>query len=95
MRQPQTQNMTDGEIYYTIHNGIRLSGMPAWGETDKDDDSWKLVVFIRHLPQLIPEEEKEMERLNPKTPAERSEEEEEEQFLNQAKAPQSHEQMRH
>jgi mono/diheme cytochrome c family protein len=95
MRRPQTQNMTDGEIYYTIHNGIRLSGMPAWGETDKDDDSWKLVVFIRHLPQLTPEEEKEMERLNPKTPAERSEEEEEQRFLNQAKAPQSHEQKHH
>jgi hypothetical protein len=69
--------------------------MPAWGETDKDDDSWKLVVFIRHLPQLTPEEEKEMELLNPKTPAQRSEEEEEEQFLNQAKAPQSHEQVHH
>src|SRR6266852_794309 len=31
MRLPQTQNLTDGELYYTIHNGIRLTGMPAWG----------------------------------------------------------------
>jgi hypothetical protein len=42
--------------------------MPAWGETDKDDDSWKLVVFIRHLPQLTPEEEKEMETVAPPLP---------------------------
>ena len=69
MRLPQTQNLTDGEIYYTIHNGIRLTGMPAWGRdvTDvKDEDSWKLVLFIRHLPQLTPAEESEMEALNPK-----------------------------
>ena len=82
MRLPETQNLTDGEIYYVIHNGIRLTGMPAWGGPDKDDDSWKLVLFIRHLPQLTPNEAREMEALNPKGPAEKEEEQEEEQFLN-------------
>src|SRR6266852_4916187 len=82
MRLPNTQSLTDGEIYYIIHNGIRLTGMPAWGTEEKDDDSWKLVVFIRHLPQLTPAEEREMEALNPKGPAEKAEELEEEQFLN-------------
>src|SRR5947209_7872005 len=47
MRMPETQNLTDGAIYYIIHNGIRLTGMPAWGTEEKDNDSWKLVVFIR------------------------------------------------
>ena len=83
MRLPQTQNLTDGELYYTIHNGIRLTGMPAWGTEEKDEDSWKLVLFIRHLPQLSPAEEREMEALNPKGPGEKQEELEEEQFLNQ------------
>jgi mono/diheme cytochrome c family protein len=83
MRLGDTQNLTDGEIYYVIHNGIRLTGMPAWGSEEKDDDSWKLVVFIRHLPQLTPAEEREMEALNPKGPEEKQEEQEEEQFLNQ------------
>lgn len=83
MRLPQTQRLTDGELYYTIHNGIRLTGMPAWGMDVKDEDSWKLVLFIRHLPQLTPEEEREMESLNPKGPAEKQEEQEEEQFLNE------------
>jgi mono/diheme cytochrome c family protein len=82
MRLAATQNLTDGELYYIIHNGIRLSGMPAWGEAHaKDEDSWKLVLFIRHLPKLTPKEEKDMERYNPKSAAEHSEEEEEEQFL--------------
>jgi len=82
MRLADTQNLTDGELYYTIHNGIRLTGMPAWGTEQKDDDSWKLVVFIRHLPRLTPGEEREMEALNPKGPAEKEEEQQEEQFLN-------------
>lgn len=96
MRLPQTQNLTDAELYYTIHNGIRLTGMPAWGSDVKDEDSWKLVLFIRHLPQLTPEEEREMESLNPKGPGEKQEEQEEEQFLNednpnnQAPRPSSH-----
>lgn len=83
MRLAETQNLTDGEIYYVIHNGIRLSGMSAWGTDDKDDDSWKLVLFIRHLPQLTADEEQEMKRLNPKSPEEIKEEQEEEEFLNE------------
>ena len=83
-------------VYYTIHNGIRLTGMPAWGVDVKDDDSWKLVLFIRHLKQLTPAEEHEMESLNPKGPGEKQEEQEEQQFLNedppthQAPKPSSH-----
>ena len=83
MRKAETQSMTDGELYYTIENGIRLSGMPAWGEGgDNDEASWKLVHFIRHLPQLTPEEEKRMESLNPKSPEEKQEEQQEQDFLN-------------
>src|SRR5258705_10557786 len=82
MRLPETQNLTDGEVYYVIHNGTRLTGMPAWGTEDKDNDSWKLVLFIHHLPQLTPAEEREMESLNPKSPGEWQEEKEEERFLN-------------
>jgi len=85
LRRSETQNLTDGEIYYIIHNGIRLTGMPAWGRPGKDDDSWKLVLFIRHLPQMTPQEMKEMEPFNPKSAAERSEEEDEQRFLNEGK----------
>jgi len=87
MRLQETQNLTDGEIYYIIHNGIRLSGMPAWGTEEKDEDSWKLVAFIRHLPRVTPGELKEMEQLNPKTDSERAEERDEERFLNEGKSP--------
>jgi cytochrome c553 len=83
MRLPATQQMSDGELFYVIQNGIRLSGMPAWsgGSAQDEQDSWKLVHFIRLLPRLTVEEKKEMEKLNPKSPDEFKEEQEEENFL--------------
>lgn len=65
LRLRPTQDLTDGEIFYIIQNGIRLTGMPAWGSSHQAEDSWKLVLFIRHLPELTAEEEKDMERYNP------------------------------
>jgi mono/diheme cytochrome c family protein len=81
MRQAHTQNLSDGEIYNIIHNGVRFTGMPAWGPDGPDEDSWKLVLFIRHLPQLTAEEIKDMEEYNPKSEADRAEEQLEEDFL--------------
>jgi len=94
MRQPETQQLTDGELFFIIQNGIRMTGMPAWGSGSPHDeqDSWKLVRFIRHLPQLTPEEEREMQALNPKSPDELKEEQEERDFLN---GDQSHEHAEH
>lgn len=83
----ETQSMSDGEIFYDIENGIRMSGMPAFGGGDSAESSWKLVLFIRHLPGLTQAEESEMEWLNPKGPDEYREEKEEEQFLNGGDTP--------
>jgi mono/diheme cytochrome c family protein len=83
LRLPNIQSMSDGEIFWVIHNGIRFTGMPAWGEGDpaEDKDSWKLVHFIRHLPQLTPDELDQMKALNPKTKKDLEEEAVFEQFL--------------
>jgi len=67
MRQPETQNLSDGELFYIINNGVRLTGMPGWGTSHEAEDTWKLVLFIRHLPQLSAEEKKNMEQFNPKS----------------------------
>jgi mono/diheme cytochrome c family protein len=83
MRNTETQNLTDGELFFIIENGVRLTGMPAWGNgtAKSQEDSWKLVRFIRHLPQISEEEEREMQKMNPKTLEELREEKEEEEFL--------------
>ena len=83
LRLPDIQSMSDGEIFWVIHNGIRFTAMPAWGEGDpaQDKDSWKLVHFIRHLPQLTPKELDQMKALNPKAQKDLEEEAAFEEFL--------------
>jgi mono/diheme cytochrome c family protein len=81
MRGAATQGLTDGELFYIIENGVRLTGMPAWGGPDSAEGSWHLVHFIRHLPRLTAEEKARMEALNPKSPDEWRALEDEEAFL--------------
>ncbi len=83
MRTPGTQSLTDGELFGIIENGIRLTGMPAWGTGTPEGEraSWGLVHFIRRLPALTPEEVERMEGLNPKTASEIREQEEIRRFL--------------
>jgi mono/diheme cytochrome c family protein len=69
LRAARTQDKSDGELYYTIENGVRLSGMPAFGEEHTAAQTWRLVLFIRHLPQITAGELNEMKGLNPKTQA--------------------------
>jgi mono/diheme cytochrome c family protein len=41
---------SDGELYWIIENGVRLTGMPAWGDgSGNDQDTWTLVHVVRHL----------------------------------------------
>ncbi|MEO8218315.1 MAG: c-type cytochrome [Acidobacteriota bacterium] len=66
---PATQSLSDGELFAIIENGVRMTGMPGFGDgtTASAEASWKLVHFIRHLPRLTPEELAAMERSNPKS----------------------------
>jgi cytochrome c553 len=69
------QDYTDGQLRWIIQNGIGPSGMPAWKGILEDDEMWKIVHYIRHLPPkgslgapaIFKEEEeqhKEMENSN-------------------------------
>jgi len=48
----RTADLSDGEIFYHIRNGIRNTGMPAWDMPD--DELWQLVAYIRRLPEVAP-----------------------------------------
>lgn len=79
-----TQQLTDGELFWIIENGVKLTGMPGFGDDDpsNDEESWHLVLFIRHLPQMTPDEATAMERMNPTlTRAQVDEERAAERFL--------------
>jgi mono/diheme cytochrome c family protein len=83
MRQDATQSLSDGELFYIIENGVRLTGMPAWGNGTHEsaEETWHLVHFIRRLPKLTDAELEEMAAMNPRPPAETRQEIEEQRFL--------------
>ena len=88
MRLPRTQELSDGEIFYFIENGIRLTGMPGWstGTPEGERASWQLVHFIRRLPKLTPEDLAAMELFNPVSRQQIEEEKKVEDFLKGARA---------
>jgi len=71
------QEYTDGQLKWILENGIGPSGMPGWRGILDDDEMWKVVRFIRHLPakgsQGIPdvfkEEAEEHEEMRSGAPA--------------------------
>ena len=84
MTEAATQQLADGELYYIIENGVRFTGMPAFGDGTggtMNNESWDLVAFIRHLPSLTAEELAEMKKMNPKSPTELAKEERMRKFL--------------
>ena len=83
MRGARTQSLKDGELFSIIENGIRLTGMPAWGTgtPEGERESWALVHFIRRLPNLSAADIERMEGLNPQSPEKFREAEEARLFL--------------
>jgi mono/diheme cytochrome c family protein len=46
----QVQNYSDQELFWIIRNGIRFTGMPAFGKVETADNIWSLVKYVRTLP---------------------------------------------
>jgi mono/diheme cytochrome c family protein len=47
---PTVQQYSDRELFWIIKNGIRLTGMPAFGKVEPDEHIWNLVTYVRTLP---------------------------------------------
>ena len=84
-----TQSLSDGELFAVIENGIRLSGMPGWGNGTEESarESWGLVHFVRNLSKLSEADLREMEKMNPMTLEQFEQMKEEEAFLEGESAP--------
>lgn len=50
LRSSEVQQYSDRELYWIVKNGIRLSGMPAYGKVESDDHIWNLVHYVRTFP---------------------------------------------
>src|SRR5262245_49964205 len=55
---PRVQKRPDGELYWIVSNGIRMTGMPAFKPTHKPEDIWRIVAFVRHLEEITSDEQK-------------------------------------
>ena len=47
---PEVQRYTDGQLHSIIENGLFPSGMPASRGILSDEEMWRIVLYIRHLP---------------------------------------------
>jgi mono/diheme cytochrome c family protein len=46
----QVQSYSDQELFWIIQNGIRFTGMPAFGKVESPEHVWDLVNYMRTLP---------------------------------------------
>jgi mono/diheme cytochrome c family protein len=84
-----TQSLSDGSLFYIIEHGVKLTGMPAWGNLTPEGElsSWRLVRFIRRLPSLSEAELADIETMMPVGPAVWRQREEERRFLEGSEPP--------
>lgn len=59
----EVSDFSDGELFWIVKNGVRMTGMPAFGPTHTDDEIWAIAAFLRHLPELTAAEQKELREM--------------------------------
>jgi mono/diheme cytochrome c family protein len=70
LRSPHVQHWNDSEMFWIIQNGVRMTGMASWKGAITPNDTWKLVIFVRHLPEMDAEAKNAAQPPpQPKTPA--------------------------
>ena len=50
------------ELFWIIKNGIKMTGMPAWGQTQDDASIWTIVAFLEKLHTMTPAEYRAMQK---------------------------------
>lgn len=53
------------ELFWITKNGVRMSGMPAWGGSHSDKEIWEIVAFTQKLPSMKPAEYETLNRQFP------------------------------
>jgi mono/diheme cytochrome c family protein len=55
------QHWKRAELFWVVKNGIKMTGMPAFGPTHSDDEIWLVVAFLQRLPNVNSAEYKQFE----------------------------------
>ena len=59
---PHLQELSDGELFYIINSGIRMTGMPAFGPTHSEKDIWNMVAIVRQLDTLTAAQKEQLQK---------------------------------
>ncbi len=51
---------SDRQLFWIIKHGVKFTPMPAWPALDRDDEIRRMVAFVRRLPDMTPEEYREL-----------------------------------
>jgi mono/diheme cytochrome c family protein len=47
-------------LFWIVKHGIKMTGMPAWGETHSDEELWDIVAFVDRLGKMTPQQYQEL-----------------------------------
>jgi mono/diheme cytochrome c family protein len=53
---------SSAELFWIAKHGIRMTGMPAFGASHKDEEIWKVVAFVQRLPKMSEQDYAKMEQ---------------------------------
>lgn len=66
MLSEKVQGHSDRALFWVIKNGIRATGMPAFGSVENDDAIWELVRVVRAMPELSESQRNVLEQHAPR-----------------------------
>jgi mono/diheme cytochrome c family protein len=47
-----TRKFTAPQLYWTVKNGIKMTGMPSWRDSMSDEEIWNVVAFLEAMPRM-------------------------------------------
>lgn len=53
------------EIFWLVKHGVKMTGMPAFGENHGDDELWAVAAFVTRLAEMTEEEYAQFESAHP------------------------------
>jgi cytochrome c len=60
-------DLSPQEVFWILKNGIKMTGMPAFGPTHDDEKLWDLTAFVKGLPDMTAEQYRQMQEENEST----------------------------
>ncbi len=62
LQEEDTQQMPDGQLFYIVSNGIRMTGMPAFSPDHSQEDIWNMVAIVRGLNRLTEDQKQQLQK---------------------------------